>query len=65
MRREMKKEDGGVAWRREMARETGLGWEDGGRREPGRGCGGEAAGVAVSGHCKVIKSEQRGRGRLV
>ena len=30
MRREMKKEDEGVAWRREMALETGLGWEDGG-----------------------------------
>lgn len=40
MRRELKKEDGGVAWRREMALRTGLGWEDGGRRGLRWGCGG-------------------------
>ena len=44
MRREMKKEDGGVAWRREMALETGLGWEAGGRRGPAWGGGGEVSG---------------------
>lgn len=44
MRREMKKENGGVARRGEMALETGQGWEDGGRRGPRWGCGREVSG---------------------
>lgn len=63
MRREMKKEEGGVAWRREMALETGLGWEDGGKRGPRWGRGELRSGSERPSHIRPRLSGENREGR--
>ena len=62
MRGEMKKEDGGVSWRREMALETGLGWEDRGRRRPGGLRGGAERPLHL--RARSLRVNHEGRGGL-
>lgn len=66
MKRQMKKEDGGVAWRREMVLETGLGWEDRGKRGPRWRDGVFRSGSERPSHIRARSpgENREGRGRL-